>query len=186
MVIRTTRTSGRPPWRGTGVRACVLAVVLGLVGCASGAGASGGGVDAEPGDPDAPVSTTSATTPGPDDPRDPGDPDPALAGPTPDPALPIATPRTDMMHEHWHEPGAYTFRVTGDDTVLVAFVGGVEECYGARAVVEEDPDEIRIGVVTGTIPETSDACIDLGVPLQLEVTTVDPIGDREIVGLAGP
>lgn len=154
-------------------------------------------------DPDAPTSSTAdpSSSASPAVPPDGGsgaasDPDAVVSSPAvhtdPDPAAitdpPLTDPRDDLVHEHWTEWQSAV--PTGDSTVRVEYWNGTETCYGARAVVEETDSEVRIAIVTGTLPEAPDACIAIAKQDFMEVTTAAPLDGREITVLpeaeAGP
>jgi hypothetical protein len=68
------------------------------------------------------------------------------------------------------------------NAVLVRFYGGVQECYGARATVTEETDElVRIRLETGGQPGAEDqVCITIAVTQELKVTLDEPVGEREL------
>lgn len=131
------------------------------------------GSSASTSDPDEVVSAPAVHT----------DPGPAA---TTDP--PLTDPRDDLVHEHWTEWQSAV--PTGDSTVRVEYWNGTETCYGARAVVEETDSEVRIAIITGTLPEAPDACIAIAKQDFMEVTTAAPLDGRAITVLpeaeAGP
>jgi hypothetical protein len=68
------------------------------------------------------------------------------------------------------------------DAVLVHFYGGVQECYGARATVEETSDQVTVTLEVGGQPDAGgQACIEIAEAQELVVALDAPLGDRELV-----
>lgn len=68
----------------------------------------------------------------------------------------------------------------GATSLRVHFTAGTTSCYGTRAAVQEDSDEILVATITGTLPEAHSACPDVGRDASLLVELQDEVGDREI------
>lgn len=87
-------------------------------------------------------------------------------------------PRDDMTDErivHWE-----SVEEVGATSLRVHFTAGTTSCYGTRAAVQEDSDEILVATIVGTIPEAHSACEDVGRAASLLVELEDEVGDREI------
>ncbi|WP_291479633.1 hypothetical protein [Corynebacterium sp.] len=113
----------------------------------------------------------------PGDRGDAGDTAPSVTGP--DGVRPADdTPRDDMTDERiipWtsaEEVGPATLRVT--------FMAGTTSCYGTRAVVRENAEEVLVAAVSGTVPDAPSACPDVGRDASLLVELDDEVGDREV------
>lgn len=87
-------------------------------------------------------------------------------------------PRDDMTDERivqWD-----SVEEVGASSLRVHFTAGTTSCYGTRAAVQEDSDEILVATITGTLPEAHSACPDVGRDASLLVELEDEVGDREI------
>ena len=68
-----------------------------------------------------------------------------------------------------------------DSVVLVHFYGGVQDCYGARATVDETDDSVEVTLETGSRADAGDrACIEIAQAQELAVDLDAPLGDREL------
>ncbi|MHC6176763.1 hypothetical protein [Glutamicibacter sp. X7] len=115
--------------------------------------------------PDAPTSTSL-------------DPDAPSA---PQSSAPGLVPRDDLQNEHY---SAYNeVEVVDQQHLRIHFISGTPECYGARAVVREEAEAVKVAVVVGNIPESADVCRDIGVVATLLVNLDQPLGTRKIVPL---
>lgn len=96
---------------------------------------------------------------------------------------PDDVPREDMTDESiapWT-----SFEQVGPAALRVSFTAGTTSCYGTRAAVREEGDEILIATIVGTIPEAHSACPDVGRAATLLVELEEDVGDREVRHLDG-
>ena len=111
------------------------------------------------------------------DPGDQGYAEPSVTGPD-GVRPPDDTPRDDMTDESiapWT-----SFEEAGPASLRVHFTAGTTSCYGTRAVVREETDEILIATIVGTIPESHSACPGVGRDASLLIELEDDVGDREV------
>lgn len=116
------------------------------------------------------------------DPADQGYAEPSVTGPD-GVRPPDDVPRDDMTDESiapWT-----SFEQVGAAALRVSFTAGTTGCYGTRAAVREEADEILIETIVGTIPEAHSACPDVGRAATLLVELEDDVGDREVRHLDG-
>ena len=116
------------------------------------------------------------------DPADRGYAEPSVTGPD-GVRPPDDVPRDDMTDESiapWT-----SFEEAGPAALRVSFTAGTTGCYGTRAAVREEGDEILIETIVGTIPEAHSACPDVGRAATLLVELEDDVGDREVRHLDG-
>jgi hypothetical protein len=97
-------------------------------------------------------------------------------GPAPD-----EEPRSDLAHEQVVEWTDY--EVVSDRQLRFFFATGTPNCYGARAVVEEDGEAVRVATVVGTVPGAPENCSLVGRQASILVTTDAPVEGREVVPL---
>jgi hypothetical protein len=148
--------------------ALLLAVALVVVGCGAEPGPFG---DGPPGDggADEPVAGTGDGNGG----------DDAVVWTRVDGRSDLIGPRVGYVHELLIDPD-------DDRVLLVRFVGGVPECYGANVtIITQSPDEIVVVLEVGGVPPegTEDrVCPDLGVPQEIAVDLGLPAGDAELRG----
>ncbi len=146
---------------------CTMALLGLLPACSTSGGSPSSPTGAMPTSdrPDAPTSTS----------LDPDAPSAPLS------AAPELVPRDDLLNEHY---SAYNeVEVVDQQYLRIHFISGTPECYGARAVVREDAEAVRVAVVVGNIPESADVCRDIGVAATLLVNLDQPLGTRKIVPL---
>lgn len=69
-----------------------------------------------------------------------------------------------------------------DQVVLVRFYGGVQECYGSRATVQQqDATSVVIRLESGAQPDAGDtACIEIAEAQELAVTLDAPLAGRTL------
>jgi hypothetical protein len=122
---------------------------------------------------------TRSARPAAPEPESPVTSSPVSPGPVPSPTPRLLEPEPGLVQvrpQPWDSS-----EVLGPRTVQVAFIGGVEECYGLdRVEVRERPERVEITVFVGWKPE-AEVCIDLGEFQAARVTLDEPVGDREIV-----
>jgi len=91
------------------------------------------------------------------------------------------TQRNDLSGEKLVQWGKY--EIVSDTSFRVFFLSGTASCSGYRAIVEETPEEIRVAVVSGLIPEHAPACtLEVGSSHFL-LETKNPTAGRKIVPL---
>jgi hypothetical protein len=92
-------------------------------------------------------------------------------------------PTDDLVNPIVATPDELVVDPDDDQTVLVHFYGGVQECYGARAtVVDEDDASVTIRVEVGSRADAGDrGCIEIAEAQELAVHLDAPVGDRELV-----
>jgi hypothetical protein len=73
------------------------------------------------------------------------------------------------------------YEIVSPHSIRIYFTLGDPDCYGARAVVHEDPSTVHIRLLEGTLPGAPSVCTDVGMYASLLVTTHDPIGTRSVV-----
>lgn len=97
-------------------------------------------------------------------------------------------PRDDLVNPTVAEPTALLADPDDDQTVLVRFYGGVQDCYGARAtVVREDDGVVKIRLEVGSVPGSADrACIEIAEAQELAVGLDAPLGDRRLTSVPAP
>ncbi|MCB1005495.1 MAG: hypothetical protein KDB35_15025 [Acidimicrobiales bacterium] len=90
-------------------------------------------------------------------------------------------PTQDLVGAVIAEPSELLVDPDDDATVLVRFYGGVQDCYGAHATVEESDDAVVVTLETGTRPDAVDrACIEIAEAQELAVSLDAPLGDRSL------
>lgn len=151
----------------------ILLVVLIAAACGTEGGALGdGGVD-DPGleRPDDDVSAG---------PGDGGDGDASFEWARIDPRLDLVGAHVGYVEEIVVDPD-------DDRVLLVRFVGGVEECYGANAtLVSQSTDEIVVELEVGNVPfEEGDerVCIDIGIAQEIALTLDQPAGGAALTAV---
>jgi hypothetical protein len=145
----------------------VLVAALGA-GCGGQGPGSGETTGAAPTSGGSPASGDSTASPAPTQ-SDTG-------GPVPD-----EQPRDDLANEQVVEWTDY--EVVSDRQVRLFFATGTPDCYGARAVVDEDGEAVRVATVVGTVPGAPENCSLVGRQASILVTTDAPLEGREVVPL---
>jgi hypothetical protein len=144
----------------------LVLVVLAAAACGVESGALGdGGVDAP--DLELPDDDVSAGS------DDSGDGDAPIVWTRIEPRFDLVGGHVGYVHELVVDPA-------DDRVLLVRFVGGVEECYGANAMlVSQSTDEIVVELEVGSVPlEEGDdrACIDIGIAQEIALALDQPAG----------
>ncbi|MFT8703786.1 hypothetical protein [Bifidobacterium aquikefiricola] len=80
-----------------------------------------------------------------------------------------------------HSLSWYRYDIVSDRLVRVHFTMGNPECYGVRAVVNEETNTVRIALHEGTLPGSPAHCSLFAAMASLLLTTQNPIGTRSIV-----
>ncbi len=95
-------------------------------------------------------------------------------------------PTDDLVNPTVATPDEIIVDPDDDQTVLVHFYGGVQDCYGARAtVVSQDDQEVRIRLETGGQPDSQgQTCIEVAEAQELAVHLDAPVGARDLVAAA--
>lgn len=73
------------------------------------------------------------------------------------------------------------YEVISDDSVRIFFSMSNPQCYGVRAIVDEDATTVRITLHEGTLPDAPAECATVAANASLLLTTRNPIGTRSIV-----
>lgn len=116
--------------------------------------------------------------------------DPADSSPPSDPwerDYAEVEPTPEMTSEHlidWEDyrPVVEEDEAPGQATALeFLLISGSDNCYGVRSVVEEDEETVRVGTITGLLPETPQACTAEGRMVSLIVPLDEPLGEREVI-----
>lgn len=90
-------------------------------------------------------------------------------------------PTDDLVSPTVTEPTEIVADPEDDSVVLVRFYGGVQDCYGARATVDESDEAVVITLETGSRADAGDrACIEIAQAQELAVGLEAPLGDREL------
>ena len=115
--------------------------------------------------------------------------EPAAPPPTTDTTAPVAGPVPVTIFAA-PEPGLLNLQPTAIDqaivtadprVLLVTFWSGSPGCYGLQHVeVQEETDEVRVRVITGTRPTVS-VCTQEAVRYAAEVTLAEPLGARPVI-----
>ncbi|BDR54042.1 hypothetical protein KIMH_01530 [Bombiscardovia apis] len=80
-----------------------------------------------------------------------------------------------------HSLSWQTYEVVSPTTLRIPFVGnGDSRCYGFRATVEETPKEVRIRLLSGTLPKAPRACTLPALHSTLLVQLKAPLSDRVV------
>jgi len=87
--------------------------------------------------------------------------------------------RTDLTNEHTSSWSQY--EVISDDSVRIFFSMSNPQCYGVRAIVDEDATTVRITLHEGTLPDAPAECATVAANASLLLTTRNPIGTPSIV-----
>lgn len=87
----------------------------------------------------------------------------------------------DLVSPTVTEPTELLADPEDDSVVLVHFYGGVQDCYGARATVDESDDAVVVTLETGSRADAGDrACIEIAQAQELAVDLDAPLGDRDL------
>lgn len=94
------------------------------------------------------------------------------------------TYRTDLVDEWVVEWERY--EIIDENSIRFFFTTGPENCFGARAEVEETADAVQIAVIEGRPAGGPEMCTLIARQASIVVETAEPIADREIIPLADP
>ncbi len=90
-------------------------------------------------------------------------------------------PTDDLVNPTVTEPTELLADPDDDSVVLVHFYGGVQDCYGARATVDETDEAVEVTLETGSRADAGDrACIEIAQAQELTVELDAPLGDRAL------
>jgi len=89
--------------------------------------------------------------------------------------------RNDLVRERLNAWSKY--EIISDTSIRVFFSTGTQRCYGNRAVLVETPEEIRVAIVEGNVPELPVACTADAKLTSFLLHTRHPISGRKIIPL---
>jgi hypothetical protein len=88
------------------------------------------------------------------------------------------TPHQDLREERivpWK-----SVQTVDEHHLRVAFTAGNPRCFGTRALVREDDQQVLIATIEGTLPDAPEACSLIGRQATLLITLDAPLGERPV------